>query len=120
MEPVTIGAQGFGAVFDARGPCAKRRVRCAIVTPDGEVFEAENDCANPQRTCPRLPGEDYAKCQSICRQAEHAEVGALRKAGARAKGATAIVTGHNYICSECGKALEAAGVATVIIKLNPA
>lgn len=107
-----------------RGPCAKRRVRCVIhpLWPPLGPFEGENDCANPQPTCPRLPGEGYEKCKTICQQGGHAELEALRHArewDADLKRATAVVTGHYWICEPCGRALREAGITTVEIELAP-
>ena len=101
-----------------RGPCAKRRVTCTIDARSGEQFHGENDCANPQPVCPRAPGEGYEKCASICQQAAHAEVEALRAAGPLALGAIARVQGHYYICEPCGRALAQAGVRYVIVMLD--
>lgn len=101
-----------------RGPCAKRRVRCVIQDDlTGEFYEGENDCANAQAVCPRLPGEDYTKCQTICQQSGHAEIEALRKAGSRAQNGTAILHGHYWMCEPCGRALHAAGVKAILIQL---
>lgn len=94
--------------------CAKQRVRCVLTTPDGQTFEGTNDCANPQRVCPRTPGEDYTKCRTVCRQHGHAETDALNAAGDRAIGATAQLVGHSYYCAECQHALFAAGVTALL------
>ncbi|HXR93733.1 MAG TPA: hypothetical protein VN750_26005 [Steroidobacteraceae bacterium] len=100
----------------ARGPCAKRQVVCIIQTMDGtQQFRGENDCANPQPVCPRLPGEGYEKCQSICEQAGHAEAEAVKAAGEHAKGARAQLWGHYWMCEPCGRALREAGVISVTI-----
>jgi deoxycytidylate deaminase len=98
-----------------RGPCAKRQVICIITTLTGEQFRGENDCANPQAVCPRLPGEGYEKCKSICQQAGHAEIEALKAAGEHARGATAQLWGHYWMCEPCGRALLAAGVGATTI-----
>lgn len=74
-----------------------------------------NDCANPQSVCPRLPGEDYEKCHSVCAQAGHAEIEALRKAGLNAKGAHAHLYGHYWMCEPCGKALRDAGIISTTV-----
>lgn len=64
------------------GPCAKRRV-VAVATVRGPLgmryFIGENLCTNPQSTCPRSPGEGYAKCYSVCGQLGHAEENLLRQ-----------------------------------------
>ena len=93
-----------------RGPCAKRQVTCVITAANGKDFVGRNDCANPQDVCPRLPGEGYEKCRSICDQAGHAEIEALKAAGKHAKGAKADLHGHYWICEPCGRALREAGV----------
>jgi pyrimidine deaminase RibD-like protein len=78
----------------------------------------ENDCANPQTTCPREPGEGYEKCKTVCQQAGHAEIEALRAAGAEAEGAVADLHGHYWMCEPCGRAMREAGVRW--IKVHPA
>lgn len=98
-----------------RGPCAKRQVLCVIMDTDGNQFVGRNDCANPQKVCPRGPGEGYEKCKSICDQAGHAEIEALRLAGKRATGASALITGHYWMCEPCGRALQEAGIVQVCI-----
>ena len=101
------------------GPCAKRRVRCEIWPKGGAFITGENSCENPQPACPRLPGEGYEKCKSICRQGDHAEHDALRRAkelGVDLHGATAVIVGHYWMCEPCGKALREAGVKKVIIQ----
>jgi deoxycytidylate deaminase len=103
-----------------RGPCAKRRVTCAIITSQGRKFVGENDCANPQERCPREPGEGYEKCKSICQQAGHAEVEAVRAAqaagNANLQGGVAILTGHYWICEPCGSALADMMIGRIIIE----
>lgn len=102
------------------GPCAKQTVRATIVTIDGETFVGENDCENPQTVCPRagLPtGTGYELCKSICRQTGHAEINAIRKAGALARGATLYLEGHTYACNDCKAAASRAGIASIIIGL---
>lgn len=90
--------------------CAKTTVTCVITASDGERFVGTNSCANPQSKCPREPGEGYAKCASICQQQGHAEIQAIRAAGAKAIGATAELFGHTYACQSCQEALFKAGV----------
>lgn len=101
-----------------RGPCAKREVTCAIISGDlSQQFVGTNDCANPQAVCPRSPGEGYEKCQSICQQGDHAEIKAVKLAGAAAKDGMAQIHGHYYICESCGRALRDAGVIYVQVFL---
>jgi deoxycytidylate deaminase len=90
--------------------CAKTTVTCVITAQNGEQFVGTNACANPQPTCPRLPGEGYKKCAVICQQQGHAEAQAVRLAGHRAIGATAELYGHTYACQACQEALFAAGI----------
>jgi hypothetical protein len=97
------------------GPCAKTQVRCTLVTPYGALFVGENACANPQPTCPRLPGEGYEKCKSICRQLGHAETVALQRAAEKALGARAYIEGHDHARRDCQIALFAAGVRSLTI-----
>lgn len=95
------------------GPCARRVVRCTLVTWDGERHVGENWCANPQPVCPRGPDEGYEKCKTICRQLGHAEAVAVVVAGPEARGARAFLEGHTYACRECQEALFAAGVESL-------
>lgn len=101
------------------GPCAKLVVRCTIVTRHGAHHVGENDCVRPQRICPRLPGEGYDKCKSICQQQGHAEEVALRSAGAAATGARAYIEGHTHVCRNCQEVLTAAGVDSFTIGSPP-
>jgi deoxycytidylate deaminase len=98
------------------GACAKRRVRCTIITADGNTFVGENVCGNPQVTCPRMEDEGYEKCSTVCAQFGHAEEMALVSmfmAGASGAGATAFIQGHTRACSKCQDALREAGVARI-------
>lgn len=112
-------------MMPSRGPCAKRRVECRIESdhPSGETeyVIGNNDCDNPQSSCPRLPGEDYAKCKTICRQGAHAEIHALAlasKVGINVTGGRAIITGHHWVCAPCGLALRDAGIKNIEIRLR--
>lgn len=95
--------------------CAKKHVICDIVTKTGRTFSSYNHCENPQDTCPREEGEDYAKCTSICKQIGHAEINALRAAGDYANGARAYIYGNTFCCRECQEALFAAGVISISV-----
>lgn len=57
--------------------CAKEIVHATLTCADGKVYHGRNDCASPVQVCPRLPGEDYTKCRSICHQPHHAEIAAV-------------------------------------------
>lgn len=98
------------------GPCAKRRVVATLVLPDGRTFTAENLCANAQATCPRLPGEGYEKCDSVCQLMGHAEMRALDTADdfedVDTQGARMYV-GHHYACSTCETILRNAGIDVI-------
>lgn len=104
------------------GPCVKQRVIATIITPTGQRFTGENDCANPQQVCPRAgmkTGEGYELCHSICRQTGHAEINAIASAGKHAKGATIYVQGHSYACEPCRSACAAAGIKEIVIGEAP-
>lgn len=106
------------------GPCAKRVVSCEIEVVDVfcgvHRFIGRNDCENPQPVCPRLPGEGYEKCKTVCRQQGHAELQALRKFNVwvaqhpgdleHAYNVRATVKGHTYICRDCQEAMYASGL----------
>lgn len=101
------------------GPCAKARVVCTIVTPDGRRFVGTNDVDRPQRVCPRGPDSyrgDYELCALVCRQTGHAEQVALANARKWAVGATAYVE-HHRVCDDCHRMLTKAGIQE--IKLGP-
>lgn len=97
------------------GPCAKATVRCTLIAPDGSRFVGENWCANPQPVCPRVPGEGYEKCKTICQQEGHAEVVAVRVAGSKAAGTRAYLEGHTYACQNCQETLFGAGVLSLTV-----
>ena len=101
------------------GPCAKRTVRCTLVTPSGEQIIGENWCNRPQYVCPRAEGEGYEKCESVCKQVGHAEEVAVMVAGPRAKGSRAYIENHTYACRECQHALFGAGVISLSIGSPP-
>lgn len=93
------------------GPCAKTRVRCEVTLTDGTVLTGENWCMEPQKACPREPGEGYEKCQTVCRQLGHAEAVVARYADEVSfEGATAVLIGHTYYCQDCQEKLFGAGV----------
>lgn len=101
------------------GPCAKKQVKCTLVTPAGLRFVGENLCDNPQLVCPRLEGEGYEKCVTVCNQEGHAEIVALRVAGEHAAGSHAYVEGHTYACRNCQEHLFAVGVVVLTIGAPP-
>lgn len=100
------------------GPCAKRHVRCTIISWDARAVTGENLCANPQPVCPREPGEGYEKCHSICKQVGHAEEVALDRAIASdmsLDGALVVIAGHERVCESCMETLQRAGVSEIMI-----
>lgn len=99
--------------------CAKTTVVCTLVLASGERIVGTNWCRNPQKYCPRKPGEGYEKCKTICDQAGHAEEVAAAIAGPRAKGARAYIQGHTYACDNCQRVLFGAGVEAIIIGNPP-
>ena len=106
------------------GPCAKLRIECKIDTAFGKTYHGTNYCNNAQPTCPRLPGEGYEKCISVCQTAGHAEDVALQRLLAdegvtAAIGATATVIGHYCCCRDCSEKLTRAGVRKIVINVNP-
>lgn len=106
------------------GPCAKRHVHARLVTAAGRIYTGANVCENPQQVCPRLPGEGYEKCKSICQQGAHAEIAALNAAKAAegpyvALDADVIVEGHYYACEHCSRTLAEAGVRRITIQVTP-
>jgi deoxycytidylate deaminase len=102
-----------------KGPCAKHRVICTLVTVSGEHIVGENWCSKPQATCPRKAGENYDKCITICGQSGHAETVALALAGKKASGARAYVEGRPYSCRDCQESMYAAGVRAVTCGMPP-
>lgn len=100
------------------GSCAKQRV-VAVITVRGrdDVIVGENLCLTPQSTCPRQPGEAYAKCITHCSQLGHAEETALRQirmAGIDAGDVSSIrVYGHTGPCDNCHALLVAHGLRAV-------
>ena len=99
--------------------CAKQIVTCKIITKDGHEFIGENSCASPQSACPRMPGENYEKCKSICKQDSHAEIAAIKKASGRdLKEAIAELRGHYYSCKDCAIALKIAGIEILTVYMQ--
>lgn len=93
--------------------CAKVTVTATLVATDGTSYMGTNWCHYPQPLCPRKEGEGYEKCESICGQNSHAEIEALAKAGASARGGTMLVD-YTYACQNCINACREAGVERII------
>lgn len=94
--------------------CARKTVICVIEAANGDVVRGNNYCDNPQEKCPRMPGEDYTKCKTICKQQHHAEVNAINKFTGDPDGAVAYVIGHDRVCDECSRALKLAGIEEIV------
>jgi len=101
------------------GPCAKTVVLCTLVFPDGRRVVGENACNKPQAVCPRLPGEGYIKCRTICDQPGHAETMAIALAGHTAFGAHAYIEGITYACRACQESLFGNGAVALTIGAPP-
>lgn len=95
--------------------CAKCKTTCVIKTTSGKEYFGENICLAPQTECPRLTGEGYEKCKSICFQLGHAEELALYHAiqdGAELNGAKAIIA-HERVCDNCSNILTHHGITDI-------
>lgn len=95
--------------------CAKRQVGCYLFDGNGRIAYGENLCDSPVAVCPRLEGEGYEKCGTVCRQYGHAEIVALENwmlayglDGPRPS--IALILGHFHMCHGCREALKAFGV----------
>lgn len=105
------------------GPCAKQRVMAVVVYKSPlhhgveYVVIGENVCLTPQSTCPRTPGEGYAKCHTHCAQLGHAEEVAIRQIlrhGIAVSDVLRIeVFGHSGPCDNCRSLLTAYGLLDV-------
>lgn len=97
--------------------CQKRPVSAVVTLKDGEVLMGGNFGLRAVAVCPRVTGEGYAKCFSVCGQLNHAEAMVLRML--RAGGYTyehvryVDVYGHSQPCESCKLALRAAGLLDV-------
>ena len=97
--------------------CAKQ-ITIAIIENKGSYWIGTNWCRNPQDKCPRgnLPsGEGYDKCRDICKQSGHAEENAVKAAGKKAKGGILYLIGHTYVCDNCRKIMNKAGIKKTIL-----
>lgn len=100
------------------GPCAKQRVQAIVrMRNTMRIFVGENVGTNPQPQCPRVPGEAYGKCFSICGTLGHAEETALRQvrmAGYLPSDIEAIdVYNHTGPCDHCRALLRDLGLEGV-------
>lgn len=121
MDGATVTPDPGGS---APGPCAKVRVFCTLVHPDGRRWVGENVVRRPQPTCPRdtlglASGTGYHHCVDTCGQVGHAEVLALLAAGSHAAGSTAYVENRDFVCYDCQAQLVAAGVRKFVLGAPP-
>lgn len=89
--------------------CAKKIVTATLAFPDGRAYVGTNACLSPQAECPRLPGEGYNKCISICRQPAHAEMVAMQQVNDTTDGHM-MISGIGHVCDACQRAMAEAGV----------
>ncbi len=92
--------------------CAKVVVRACLRLPDGSKYFGENECCNPQERCPRLPGEGYDKCRTICDQPNHAEMNAILAAynDYRDLQGGHMVVNYFYVCQNCQDVMKRFGI----------
>ncbi len=99
--------------------CFKREVCAIIVDEHGEIAVGQNLILNNDITeCPRVKGEGYDKCITVCNQPGHAETEAISAAKSRGmtlKGATLYLIGHYRVCSDCQRECDEAGLNIVIV-----
>ncbi len=98
--------------------CLNRRVRCVVLTDDGERYEATNDCdVEGLEECPRIAagmpsGVGYEMCRSV-----HAEAIVAQLLPEEVTG-TAYVYGSDWVCGPCQHSLTDAGITSFVIA-NP-
>lgn len=107
------------------GYCVKRPVSAVVTLKDGRILIGGNFCTNSQPTCPRLPGEGYEKCYTVCGQLGHAEQVAIRlivreqfTGTAASQIASVDVYNHTGPCDACKRMLAAFGIDK-ITKFHP-
>jgi len=101
------------------GLCAKVTTMATVVCVDGTRFVGMNWCANPQPKCPRKEGDNYDKCNTICKQMGHAEVMACLAAGAKAKLGVLYLEGHTYACDNCVDVAAFHGIDKIVVGSPP-
>ncbi len=95
--------------------CAKAVVRAILVLADGCIFVGENVCTVPQVVCPRVDGEGYLKCRSVCGQPAHAELDAIGRAGIENVLGAVMFVAHTHVCNDCRMVCDALGIEVVLI-----
>jgi deoxycytidylate deaminase len=116
MVVVPFNIEKIKQLADER-KCAKQETIAVIINGDNIVV-GSNWCINPQESCPRkdLPtGIGYDLCRNICKQHNHAESDACKKAGELANGADLYLIGHYYCCENCKAIMSLSGIKMVHI-----
>ena len=100
-------------------PCFKREVCAVIMDRNGKIAVGENRIYNDDvDICPRLKGENYEKCTSVCKQKGHAEIMAIKDAKDKElelEGSILYLMGHYRICDNCESACKEVGINNIII-----
>lgn len=96
-------------------PCAKTAVYAMLITLDGEEYFGANWMTNCDVTvCPRLAGDGYDKCKTVCNQAFHAECSALADCNDtyadNSVGGEVFIVGHTICCDNCQKEMANNGI----------
>ena len=98
--------------------CVKQRTGAVIVKRGKIVGRGNNSVTRVPTHCPRetmQTGYGYEVCSQYCGQEGHAEIAALKDAGADVSGADLFLAGHHWVCRECWNAILAAGIREVFI-----
>ena len=98
--------------------CVKQRTGAVIVKRGKIVGRGNNTVSRIPTVCPRQSmgtGVGYEFCKQYCQQGAHAEIAALTDAGTDVSGADLYLVGHHWVCRDCWRALEAAGIREVFI-----
>jgi hypothetical protein len=100
-----------------RVPCKKKTVIAIILAPNGDYVVGDNFIENVHVTeCPRLNGEGYEKCKSVCQQEDHAEIMAIKKAKERMfdlDKCKIILANKKKMCSNCLREVKKEGLEII-------
>lgn len=120
--------QGFPDAYTHKGVvdyktvsegCTKRTV-VAIIKKGNKLWCGTNKTELQVEVCPKTwLGEPFDVCKKTCGENIHAEIDALKKAGKNAKGATLYLIGHTFLCPDCERAVNKAGIKRVIFGKVP-
>lgn len=96
--------------------CQKRITICEIYDAQGNLLSRESNRCSPEGECHRLgvlqDKENYDET-SDCNWV-HAEIMAIKALPDGAKPTSAVLKGHDFICTPCEKALWEVGVRAMI------